>query len=137
MRARHLLAAAVLVAALAGCGSAEEAPEPVSASPAADATTEPAHDSGIPPEPDKGSWDAYIAELKKIDPAIVGDKDEKTLIDRGRNQCSSVKQSPDDQSKLVELTNLRFTSPDHPEGFGEVKATKILAAVRTHICPTY
>ncbi|WP_025620341.1 hypothetical protein [Salinispora cortesiana] len=106
---------------------------PVSASPAV-AT---AHGLDIPPEPDKESWDAYIAELKEIDPAIVGTKDERTLISRGRSQCGSVKQWPDDQSKLVELTNLRFTAPGYSEGFGEAKAEKILAVVRTYICPTY
>ncbi|WP_018223883.1 hypothetical protein [Salinispora pacifica] len=102
---------------------------PASAPPAVNAT-------GLP-MPDKESWDAYIAALKEIDPAIVGTKDERTLISRGRSQCGSVKQWPDDQSKLVELTNLRFTAPGYSEGFGEAKAEKILAVVRTYICPTY
>lgn len=102
---------------------------PASAPPAVNAT-------GLP-MPDKESWDAYIAALKEIDPAIVGTKDERALISRGRSQCGSVKKWPDDQSRLVESTNRRFTAPDYPEGFGEAKATKILVAVRTHICPTY
>ncbi|WP_223874414.1 hypothetical protein [Salinispora mooreana] len=102
---------------------------PASAPPAVNAT-------GLP-MPDKESWDAYIAALKEIDPAIVGTKDERALISRGRSQCDSVKNRPDDHSGLVESTNRRFTAPDYPDGFGEAKAEKILAVVRTYICPTY
>lgn len=91
----------------------------------------------IPPAPDAATTAAYIAALRAIDPDIVGDKDERTIVNRGRDQCGSVKDSPTDQAKLVELTNKRFTSPKHPEGFGAEKATQILAVVRQHICPTY
>ncbi|GLH94886.1 hypothetical protein [Phytohabitans aurantiacus] len=94
-------------------------------------------DAGIPPAPDAATTTAYITALKKIDPAIVGDKDPKTIVNRGRDQCGSIKEHPDDEQRLVDLTNKRFTAPGHPNGFGEVKAKKILAAVRTHICPTY
>ncbi|MFE7559677.1 hypothetical protein [Kitasatospora sp. NPDC057500] len=58
-------------------------------------------------------------------------------MSRGRDQCTSVAQYPTDQPKLVELTGKRFISPGHPQGFGPEKSAKILAAVRTHICPSY
>ncbi|MFF5228452.1 hypothetical protein [Dactylosporangium sp. NPDC000521] len=96
-----------------------------------------AADNGIPPTPGPDAWKAYIAALKAIDPDIVGNKDEKTIIDRGRSQCTSVRETPNDQAKLIELTNRRFTSPSHPNGFGDEKSTKILTVVRQYICPTY
>lgn len=90
----------------------------------------------IPPEPDAKNWSAYIAALTAIDPDIVHGKEEKA-VDRGRDQCGSVRRSPNDQAKLVDLTTRRFISPDHPEGFGQAKSARILAAVRKYICPTY
>jgi hypothetical protein len=112
--------------ALLGSGQ-EETPNASNSSAAAVA--------GIPPEPDQKTRAVYIADLKKIDPAIVDD--EEQAVDRGRNQCSSIKDFPGDEAKLVDLTNKRFTAPSHPDGFGKAKATKILAAVRKHLCPTY
>ena len=103
----------------------------------AEAGTAAAAANGIPPAPDAATTAAYIAALKAIDPDIVGDKDDKTIVNRGRDQCGSVAQTPNDQAKLVELTNKRFTAPGHPNGFGTDKATQILAVVRQHICPTY
>lgn len=94
-------------------------------------------DMGIPPTPAPAEWKAYIAALNKIDPAIVGEKDEERIIDRGRDMCSVVKEWPDDEAKLVDLTNKRFTASDHPNGFGDAKSKRILAVVRQHICPTY
>jgi hypothetical protein len=81
-------------------------------------------------------WAKFIAALDAIDPDIVHGKAEKA-VDRARNQCGSVKQHPKDQARLVKLTDMRFSSPGHPDGFGAAKATKILAAARKYICPTY
>jgi len=92
---------------------------------------------GIPPKPDAVTQAAYIADLRAIDPDIIGKKDEETIVDRGRNQCRSIKDFPKDRAKLVELTNKRFTSPNHPDGFGLVKAGKILDVVHKRLCPTY
>lgn len=89
-----------------------------------------------PPTPNAMNWAAFIVALKKIDPDIVHGKEEKA-VDRGRNQCRSIKDDPDDQARLIDLTNRRFTSPDHPDGFGQAKAAQILEAVRQYICPTY
>ncbi|MFI7249776.1 hypothetical protein [Micromonospora chalcea] len=139
-RTRILPTAAVLVAlSLAGCGD-DPAPtsDPTSAAvPSASAgeATAPANAGGLPPAPDAAAQAAYVDALRKIDPEIVGDKDQKALVNRGRDTCSSIASFPKDEAKLVDLTNQRFTAPGHPEGFGEAKAKKILAAVRTHICP--
>lgn len=100
------------------------------------AASDPVAAAGIPPEPDAVTRGAYIDALDAIDPDIVYDDQDKA-VDRGRNLCSSVKQWPTDQAKLVGLAEQRFTSPDHPEGFGDAKAKQILAAVRQYICPTY
>lgn len=96
----------------------------------------PMSDTGIPPKPNTENRVAYIKALEAVDPDIVHGKQDKA-VDRGRNQCSSVSNWPNDQAKLLDLTNKRFTSPNHPDGFGEKKAVQILAAVRTYICPTY
>lgn len=101
------------------------------------AATDAAAENGIPPTPNPEAWKAYIDALRAIDPDIVGKKDESTIVDRGRSQCTSVKDPRNDQAKLIELTNRRFTSPSHPQGFGDEKSTQILAAVRKYICPTY
>lgn len=125
----------VTVVAIVG-GDQQPDAGPIVAATSSEATARVGADNGVPPEPGKAAWDAFIADLTAIDPDIVHGKEEKA-VDRGRNQCSSVKEWPNDQPKLVDLTNKRFTSPDHPKGFGRAKATKILAAVRKHICPTY
>ncbi|WP_432976622.1 hypothetical protein [Dactylosporangium sp. CA-233914] len=80
---------------------------------------------------------AYIADLKAIDPAIVGGKDEGRIVGRGRDQCSSIKSFPNNGAKLVDLTNKRFTAPNHPEVFELVEAARILDVVHKRLCPTY
>ncbi|MFD0742866.1 hypothetical protein ACFQ1L_14445 [Phytohabitans flavus] len=74
--------------------------------------------------------------LIKIDRDIVHNKEEKA-VDRGRDLCSAVKSTPGDEKKLVDATLQRFTSPNHPDGFGEAKSKRILAATRKYICPSY
>ncbi|HEX7305359.1 hypothetical protein [Lentzea sp.] len=91
---------------------------------------------GIPPKPDATTQAAYVAELDAIDPEIVNGNPDRA-VSRGRDQCSSVAKTPGDQAKLVELTAQRFTSPNHPSGFGPDASARILAAVRKHICPGY
>jgi hypothetical protein len=54
-----------------------------------------------------------------------------------RVQCGSIKQWPNDRAKLVDLTNRRFTSPDHDTGFGLATAGRILDVVHSRLCPTY
>ncbi|MDG4768735.1 hypothetical protein [Solwaraspora sp. WMMD792] len=141
MRNRMLVAAIVAAAVTAlgcGAGSDEDAatPAPTSA-PADDSLASAAAAAGIPPTPSPEDWAAYISALKDINPDIVGDKDEKTIIDRGRSQCQSIGNGEADEAKLVQLTNLRFSAPGYPDGFGEETATQILAVVRQYICPDF
>jgi hypothetical protein len=135
MRARHFLVTVALVGALAGCGGGDNDQDTAAASEPA-ATSAAADVPGIPPAPDAETQTAYIAALRAIDPDIVGDKDPKTIVNRGRDQCSSIPGNQD-EAKLVDLTNKRFTSPDHPDGFGDAKSKRILATVRKYICPSY
>lgn len=129
--ARRAAAAALLIAvALTGCGtddSADQTPAPAEPSAAAGLP-------GLPPAPDAATQDAYVAALKKIDPDIVGDKDTRALVNRGRDTCTTIAETQD-EAELIAATNQRFTAPGHPDGFGEAKAKRILAAVRQYICP--
>ncbi|MEV2236713.1 hypothetical protein [Micromonospora sp. NPDC049891] len=132
MKRAHLTLIGAVALLLTGCGggdasSGAEAPETSAAAPFTR--------NGLPPAPDAATADAYIAALRDIDPDIVGDKDPKTVVNRGRDQCTAIAEWPDDEAKLVDLTNRRFTSPDHPEGFGDKKSKRILAVVKEHICP--
>ncbi|WP_078860190.1 hypothetical protein [Streptomyces rubellomurinus] len=111
----------------------EPAPAGTTAAAPAPAGTGP---GGLPPKPDAATTAKYIAALTAIDPEIVGDKPDRA-VSRGRDQCSSVAEFSKDTAKLVDLTNKRFTSPKHPDGFGAEKAAKILVVVRASICPTY
>lgn len=126
---------------LTGCASAKPVNVSIPPPPSASGSVDPSASSsdygiGYPPEPNEQNRKAYIETLNDIDPDIVHGK-EQTAVDRGRNQCSSIKFFRNDQAKLVALTNDRFTSPQHPDGFGNVKAAKILVAVYKYICPTY
>ncbi len=146
MRPIALLGVAVVLL-VGGCGSESQNETTTSAASAStavpsdgavpsDVMSSIQAEAGIPPEPDPATWRKYINALNAIDPEIVNGKEEKA-VDGGRDQCSSVKEFPDDQAKLVDLTNRRFLSPNHPDGFGKATAAKILAAVRKYICPTY
>ncbi|MCG5464301.1 hypothetical protein MED01_002467 [Micromonospora sp. MED01] len=124
-----LIAAAALAAGSAACGTSD--PASTATAPAASAPATESPKAFLDPETEA----AYLAALRRIDPGIVGDKKPATLVSRGRSQCDSIERFPDDEKKLVDLTSQRFTAPDHPDGFGEAKAKKILAAVRKYVCP--
>lgn len=94
----------------------------------------PDESAPFPPEPIAKDWDAYIDGLDAINPDIVHGKEEKA-VDRGRDQCTTVREHPEDQDLLVEYTNKRFTSPTHPEGHGAATSAQILSLVRKYICP--
>lgn len=136
-----LCSALLAIACSSGGGEvAEEKP----AAPAATATTAAASGdasakgrAGIPPAPHANTQAAYIAALKNIDPDIVGDKDPKIIVDRGRSQCAAISNFPNDRAKLLEQTNTRFSAPGRPKGFGLQAAAKILDVVHQHLCPTY
>lgn len=92
-------------------------------------------EAGLPPEPDTATRTAYIADLNAIDPDIVHGKDD-TAVSRGLNQCSTIKETKD-RKRLIETTNYRFTSPDHPDGHGTATAEKILDIVHKRLCPDF
>ncbi|MEV4672797.1 hypothetical protein AB0K34_14165 [Actinomadura sp. NPDC049382] len=117
--------------------SATAAPSPSASAPSPRSTSSAGALAGIPPKPSPQNRAAFLAALNRIDPDIIGDKDPDLIVDRGRNQCSSVKNRPDDQAYLIRTTNIRFTAPGHPGGFGEAKAARILKAVRKYLCPTW
>lgn len=130
MRRTLTLTLASLLTIAAACSDSSEAQDSSSETTAATA------DTGIPPEPDQATADAYIAALDAIDPGITRD-DPESAIDRGRNLCSTIHSNPDDRARQVETTNQRFTSPDHPDGWGPDIAGQILDVVHLHLCPTY
>lgn len=96
----------------------------------------PQNTEAAPATPDPATHRAYISALAAIDPDIVHGEDDKA-VRRGHNQCVSIKEHSGDRARLVDLTQQRFTSPNHPEGFGPEKSALILNAVHQHLCPTY
>lgn len=141
------LTAVALVSALTACSGEdgtdaapkERAPAVKSSAPAVDSSKAAAEDgssSGIVPKPDPATQARYIRALSAVDPDLVhGDQDK--AVDRGRNQCRTIHDFPKDEAKQAETAELRFTSPNHPEGFGKVKAARIVLAVRATLCPTF
>ncbi|MDQ7904188.1 hypothetical protein RB614_06580 [Phytohabitans sp. ZYX-F-186] len=138
MARRVLMGMAALVLALGAgaCGGDSPDPAPEPSQPAS--TPSPGREgvAGIAPEPDQATALEYVDVLIKIDRDIVHNEEEKA-VDRGRDLCAAVKRTPDDEKTLVEATTRRFTSPNHPKGFGEAKSKRILAATRKYICPSY
>ncbi|MFB7666177.1 hypothetical protein ACFC1R_19845 [Kitasatospora sp. NPDC056138] len=122
--------AASASAPAAGASAAQ--PEPSGS--AAPAKPAPPSSAGLPPKPDASGVAKLVAALDAIDPDIVSGQPDKT-VDRARDQCQSIYNFPKDRAKLIDLTNQRFTSPKHPDGFGADKAEKILTALQTTICP--
>lgn len=93
--------------------------------------------AGIPPKPDEATKAVYLDELRAIEPKLVDEDNPDKAVDRGRNQCRSVSETPTDQARLVDLTNRRFIAPGFSDGFGPEVAERVLVVVRKHLCPTY
>ncbi|MFD5430673.1 hypothetical protein ACFWJ4_00645 [Kitasatospora sp. NPDC127067] len=112
------------------------APAPDAGTSGAPAPTKPAPptDAGLPAKPGTDLATKLVSALDAIDPAIVGGKPDQA-VDRARNQCQSMYQFPKDKQKLVDLANQRFTSADHPQGFGPDTAAKINEALLATLCP--
>ena len=130
---------AVLVGIVIAIGGGED--DTTSSTPPAARESAPEPASDLPPKPDLTTRTAYIADLDAIDPDIVHGKEDKA-ISRGRSQCSSFKSTTMDgeklsRQKLVNYTNYRFTSPNHPNGHGTEIAEQILDVVHKHLCPSY
>ncbi|MFH8717250.1 hypothetical protein [Streptomyces zaomyceticus] len=147
IKTTSLIATAALALALTACGTADNPPAtpsekagaeaatavPTTLSPDTKASARAA--AGIPADPDAATAATYVADLDAIDKDIVHGKEEKA-ISRGLNQCRSIKDGKD-RAKLIELTNSRFTSPNHPEGHGLPKAEKVLDVVHKRLCPDF
>jgi hypothetical protein len=139
MARRVLMGLAALLLALgAGACGDDDAPDPAPAPSQPASTPSPGREgiAGIAAEPDQATALEYLDVLVKIDRDIVHNEEEKA-VDRGRDLCAAVKSTPDDEAKLVQATIRRFTSPNHPKGFGEAKSKRILAATSRYICPSY
>lgn len=146
MRFRHLAAAAtaVVLLTLTACGTqtagspgADTAPPPIGSEPEEPPSEEQADDGSgadAPPGSERSEWASYVNALDAIDPDIVHGEEDKA-VDRARSQCQAVKEATHDQDELINLTNKRFTSPNHPEGHGLDTAEKILNVVERYVCP--
>ncbi|MFG2823009.1 hypothetical protein ACGFX4_26700 [Kitasatospora sp. NPDC048365] len=126
-------AAAPAASSDAGAATGSASADPIAPSAPASKAAPPA-DAGLPAKPDAAGAARLIAALDTIDKDIVGGKPDKA-IDNARNQCQAVYNFPKDHAKLVDLTNQRFTSAAHPNGFGPETAEKILAALQATLCP--
>ncbi|BAL89702.1 hypothetical protein AMIS_44820 [Actinoplanes missouriensis 431] len=142
MRPRRLWEGAIIVLAaglLTACGGPEDEEAPATAAVDAAAATEAdqraQEQAAIPPKPDEDTAAAYIAALKAINPEITKDREPERLVDRGRDQCATIKTFPNEPEKVVMYTNMRFTSPGHPDGFGKATAKQINAVIVEHLCP--
>lgn len=140
MRTRTAAAAAVLGLALVGCSSTDSTTTTSTPSSSQSELTPEQRASieaevGLPPSPDPAARSAYIADLTAINPDIVHGKPD-TVISRGRSQCQSIKRG-EKRERLLETTNFRFSSPDHPNGFGTATAAKILDVVHKRLCPDF
>jgi len=128
--------AALLLALSAGACGGDSDPDPAPSLPASKPSPGREGIVNIAPEPAQATALEYVDVLIKIDRDIVHNEEEKA-VDRGRTLCGAVKSTPDDEKTLVDATLRGFTSPNHPDGFGEAKSKRILAATRKYICPTY
>lgn len=130
---RAVLAAVFAISALNGCSSHTSGvalPHHTADAPAASLDAE----AGLPPDIDPATAHAYITALESINPDIVHGDPEKAL-DRGRNLCSTITRVGTTEQQAIASADMRFTSPDHPEGFGEAVAAQIVQNTRTHLCP--
>ncbi|MCZ7414299.1 hypothetical protein [Streptomyces sp. WMMC897] len=94
--------------------------------------------AGLPPAPNPATERAYIDALNAIDPRIAKPGKDDQTVSRGLNQCSSIKNSPDDEAKLAQLALDRFTVTTRlPEISTPETGAKITEVVHTHLCPDF
>jgi hypothetical protein len=131
------VAVAALAVSLTGCSRGSEstiAPAAQHTQAAGDARPQPdlrasiEAQLGFPPRPDVQTEQAYLADLKSIDPALVSAGDPDSLVNRGRDQCRDLKVRP--EKEWASTASQRFTT-------GAAAASKIIKVVRARICPTY
>ncbi|MFG2307653.1 hypothetical protein ACGFS9_03020 [Streptomyces sp. NPDC048566] len=94
--------------------------------------------AGLPPEPTAATRAAFLDALNAIDSRIIKPGKEDQAVDRGINQCSSIKATPDDTDKLAQLALDRFTVTTRlPDISNPATGTKIVEAVHKHLCPDF
>ncbi|WP_143232829.1 hypothetical protein [Actinoplanes regularis] len=144
MSRKLVIAVAALAVSLAGCSSGSDstiAPAAKNSEAPADARSQPELRAsmeaqlGFPPKPDAETAQAFLADLKGIDPALVASQNADSLVNRGRDQCRDLKARP--QSEWVTVANQRFVTPEAPKGLGDATASKIITVVRTRLCPGF
>ncbi|MDN3021553.1 hypothetical protein [Streptomyces sp. S.PB5] len=134
---------AVLGAAIGDSDDKDEADDKPSATSSAPALTDEQRASidaaaGLPPKPDAATRKAYLDALDAIDPRIAKDGKDDQTVDRGRNQCSSIKSNPDDKDKLSQLALDRFTITTRlPDIATPQTGAKVTDAVHKHLCPDF
>jgi hypothetical protein len=143
---------ALLALACSQAGDKDEAPGQATGSPAVSAgSSTPAttkssapevapsvlESRGIPPYPDAATEAAFASDMNAINPLIIGKKEPRSIVNRGRDQCRDIGSRPNDRPWLIDRTNKRFTAPGYSEGFGLGTAEKILDAVHARLCPSY
>lgn len=94
--------------------------------------------AGLPPEPPAEARKAFLDALNAIDPRIIKPGKDDQAVSRGLNQCSSIKSSPDDKTKLAQQALERFTVTTRlPEIATPDTGQKIVDAVHKHLCPDF
>ncbi|MFJ3188676.1 hypothetical protein [Streptomyces halstedii] len=125
-----VVAAGLLLAALTACGT-----ESAGAEPAASPSLSEEELTGLPDTTPQQEA-AFVAALDSIDKDIAhGDADK--AVGRGRNQCRTIHDWPDDEAKQIDQAAQRFTSPKHPDARAPETAEKINAAAHAHLCPAF
>ncbi|GIF06873.1 DUF732 domain-containing protein [Actinoplanes siamensis] len=138
-----VIAVAALAVCLTGCSGGSGSDSTIAPAAQHSAPARPQNDLrasmeanlGFPPEPDATTTQAYLADLKKINPGLVSAQDADSLVNRGRDQCRDLKARP--EKDWVAMANQRFVTPQAPKGLGDATASKIIAVVRARLCPGF
>lgn len=132
MSRKLVIAVAALAVCLTGCSSGSKSTIAPAAQNSAAVQSQPDLKAsveaqlGFPPKPDATTTQAYLADLKGIDPALVSSQDADSLVNRGRDQCRDFKARP--EKEWVTVASQRFSTQ-------QAAATKIIQVVRTRLCP--
>lgn len=78
---------------------------------------------------------SFLAELQAINSEILHEKSDEILIDRAIRQCEDINKGQKTRQTLIQYVNYRFTTPNHPNGFGNSTSELILIAIEKYICP--
>lgn len=132
---------AALAITLTACSSEEPTVDDANSQPpslSAEDKAKAREAAGLPPEPSAEARKAFLDALNAIDPRIIKPGKDDQAVSRGLNQCSSIKSSPDDKTKLAQQALERFTVTTRlPEIATPDTGQKIVDAVHKHLCPDF